>query len=399
MQYRKDPKSGNQLSVLGFGLMRLPRGITGTDLEKTTALVAQAIAGGVNYFDTAYVYPGSEVAFGRALETLSLGDPGLRDRIYLATKLPHQQCRKYEDFDRIFFEQLNRLKTDRVDYYLIHNLPSPHYWQKLVGLGVEGWIEEKKASGLIGLAGFSFHGKQDDFLQLLDMYPWDFCQIQYNYLDTNYQAGLVGMQAAHARQMMVVIMEPLRGGKLANGLPQRALALLKAAEPETSAAAWALRWIWDQEEPTVVLSGMNAAEQLQDNLKTAMDAEPGMLSAEQKHMIGQVVSIVEGSYKIACTGCNYCMPCPDGVNIPDCFAAYNTRAANGFIAGVSQYMTGIASPHPERYSGPGRCRACGNCEKKCPQNLAIIESLKQVKRTMEPWWYKPAMAVMRRVMG
>ncbi|MCL2136165.1 MAG: aldo/keto reductase [Coriobacteriia bacterium] len=394
MIYRSDPRSGKQLSQLGFGLMRLPRGLTGTDLEKTTAMLEYAVGQGLNYFDTAYVYPGSETTFGRALEA-----SGLRDQLNIATKLPHQQCRSAADFDRIFNEQLNRLKTDHIDYYLIHNLPKAALWQRLVDIGIKEWIEEKKASGQIGQIGFSFHGSQADFLELLDAYDWEFCQIQYNYLDVNYQAGQLGLKAAYERGLMIVIMEPLRGGRLANGLPKKAEELMQASDRQASYASWAFRWLFDQAEPTVVLSGMGSIDQLTDNINTASSFGPGMLSAEQHQLIEDVINIVANNYRINCTGCSYCMPCPQGVNIPDCFAAYNTYHSQGFIAGVSQYMTGIASPRPDRYSGPTKCIACGTCEQKCPQGIPIIDSLKEVKQLMEPFWYKPAMAAMKLVMG
>ena len=393
MQYRTDPRSGQQLSALGFGLMRLPRGLTGIDQEQTTALVAQARAGGVNYFDTAYVYPGSEAALGRALQAL-----GQRSQIYLASKLPHQQCQTPADFDRIFQEQLTRLQTDYLDYYLIHNLPTPALWQRLVDLGIADWLNARQTGGQIRQVGFSFHGKQADFLELLTAWDWDFCQIQYNYLDTHYQAGQVGLRAAAQRNIAVIIMEPLRGGKLAGGLPAQAQAMFQAAEPTTSMAAWGLRWIWDQPEPTVVLSGMNNSNQLADNLVTAAAAGVGNLSAEQRQLFSDVQAVIRASYKIPCTGCNYCMPCPHGVNIPDCFAAYNTRAAQGLVAGFTQYMTSITPYAPARYSGPGRCVSCGRCERKCPQQLPVMADLVEVKKHMEPAWTRPLLAIARRVM-
>ncbi|MDR2956690.1 MAG: aldo/keto reductase [Coriobacteriales bacterium] len=394
MEYRIDPKTGNRLSILGFGMMRLPRGITGTDQEKVTAMVGQAVESGVNYFDTAFVYPGSEVATGRAL-----AETGFRDKIFLATKLPHQQVRKTEDLDRIFAEQLKRLQTDRIDYYLMHNLPSVTLWQRLVERGVIDWLAAKQADGFIGQVGFSFHGKQVDFLELLEAFDWGFCQMQYNYLDVNYQAGQTGLKTAAERGMMVVIMEPLRGGKLAVGLPAKAESAFKAAEPGVSIASWGLRWIWDQPEPTVVLSGMGTMEQLTDNLATAATANPGMLSQAQHDLIKRAIDIIEAGYKVPCTACNYCMPCPHGVNIPDCFTAYNTRATQGLIAGMSQYFSGVGMPNPDRYSGPDKCQACGTCERKCPQNIAIIDSLKEVKKHMEPFWTKAVKLGVRIMMG
>jgi len=391
VQYRKDPKTGTELSVLGFGCMRFPRGITGIDMAKTEAMLRNAIEHGVNYFDTAYVYGGSEVAVGEIL-----AKDGLRDRIYLATKLPHQQCKSYEDFDRLFSTQLERLKTDHIDYYLLHNLPSRELWQRLVGLGIEKWIAEKKASGQVRQLGFSFHGAQPDFLDLLEVYNWDFCQIQYNYLDEHYQAGRAGLKAAYAKGLPVIIMEPLRGGKLSNGLPKEAAQILRAAEPQVSLASWAFRWLYDQKEVSVVLSGMSTAEQVEDNLKTAAEAAVGMFSPEQHRLLNQAIEIVKKSYRVPCTGCNYCMPCPHGVNIPGCFSAYNTRSAQGLISGMTQYVTSTAANHPGRYAGAGNCQACGECEAKCPQHIPIIEQLEEVKRHMEPFWFKLLLRILQR---
>ncbi|MCL2632187.1 MAG: aldo/keto reductase [Coriobacteriia bacterium] len=391
MQYRTDPRSGNQLSILGFGMMRLPRGLTGIDQDKTTAMVSLAIQEGINYFDTAHVYAGSEEATGKALAAA-----GMRAQIFLATKLPHQKCRSYSDFDHYFNEQLTRLQTDYIDYYLIHNLPAASAWQRLLDMGIEGWLKEKQASGQIRQIGFSFHGQQADFLELLEAYDWDFCQIQYNYLDVSFQAGQIGLKAAHEKGMMVVIMEPLRGGKLATGLPSRAVQAMQRVEPQSSQASWAFRWLWNQVEPTVVLSGMGTTEQLLDNLNTAANATAGMLTEEQEKVIDQTVTAIQVGYKVPCTGCNYCMPCPQGVNISGCFAAYNTRTAQGLIAGYMQYFTGTGANRKDRYSGPKNCIACGNCEKQCPQNIAIIESLAEVKKRMEPFWFGALQAAVRR---
>jgi predicted aldo/keto reductase-like oxidoreductase len=392
MQYRNDPKSGNELSLLGFGLMRLPRTLTQQiDIDKTEAMVRMAVEQGVNYFDTAYVYGGSEEAFGKVLART-----GLRDRLYLATKLPHAQCKRYEDFDRIFSTQLERLGTDHIDYYLIHNLPDTTLWQRLVDLGIERWIAQKQVDGQIGSLGFSFHGKQPDFLQLLDVHDWDFCQIQYNYLDENYQAGHAGLEAAAAKGLPVIIMEPLRGGKLATGLPKKAEQLFKAADSRASIASWGFRWVFDQPEATVTLSGMGSIEQLEDNLRTAADALPGALNPEQRALYEQVQDIVRESYRVDCTGCNYCMPCPSGVNIPGCFAAWNTRASQGLVAGYTQYITSTGANHAGRYSGPRQCVQCGACERKCPQHIAIMERLQEVNKEMEPFWFTGLLKIIQR---
>jgi predicted aldo/keto reductase-like oxidoreductase len=391
MRYRRDPKSGNELSALGFGCMRFPRMLGMTDRDKTAALLLSAVERGVNYLDTAYVYPESEVVLGDILHKNNL-----RPKIFLATKLPHQKCRASEDFERLFQEQLERLKTDYIDYYLIHNLPSPVLWQRLCGLGIEAWIAEKKASGQIRQIGFSFHGAQPDFLALLDAYDWDFCQIQYNYMDENYQAGRAGLERAQEKGLPVIIMEPLLGGKLATGLPREATRRFKEANPSRSLASWAFRWLWNQPGVTVVLSGMNSIEQLDDNIASAAEAEPGMLSAEETAVFAPVIAAFSAAYKVPCTGCNYCMPCPNGVNIPGCFAAYNASYAVGFVPAMQSYVTSTAVNHPGESHGSKACVRCGACEKKCPQHIEIMNSLERVTKRMEPFWFGALLWVIRR---
>ncbi|MDR2904079.1 MAG: aldo/keto reductase [Clostridiales bacterium] len=385
MQYRLDEKSGNRLSVLGFGLMRLPRGMsTRIDIDQSEQLVLQAIERGVNYFDTAYVYMGSEQAFGEIIRR----NPAIRAKIFIATKLPHYQCKTYDDFDRIFNRQLERLHTDYIDYYLIHNVPTLASWQAVCAIGVEKWIAEKKASGQIRQIGFSFHGIQEEFLNLLDVYDWDFCQIQYNYMNENYQAGRKGLLKAHEKGLPVVIMEPLLGGKLAAGLPKKAETLFKNAVGGFSPAAWALRWVWHHKEATLLLSGMGSEAQVAENIQTAETAVPGMLTEKEMATIKQAEAIFKESYKIPCTGCNYCLPCPKGVNIPGCFAGYNVSFSSGLIAGISQYMTSTAVMNPKQNSGPANCVKCGKCEKQCPQHIRIMNALEAVSKRMEPFWVR-----------
>jgi predicted aldo/keto reductase-like oxidoreductase len=253
--------------------MRFPRSGATVNRAETERLILTAIEQGINYFDTAYVYGNSEEILGDILAR-----NGVRDRVFLATKLPFMKCKRYEDFDRIFDEQLARLKTDHIDYYLIHNLSDPELWRNLMEMGVERWIGEKKAVGQIENIGYSFHGAEDGFLEILDAYDWDFCQIQYNYMNENYQAGRVGLRRAHEKGLAVIVMEPLLGGKLANGLPKKAEELFAQAPGGHSPATWALRWLWDQPEVTVVLSGMSSAAQLEENLRVAEGARVGMFT-------------------------------------------------------------------------------------------------------------------------
>jgi len=389
MQYRLDKKSGNKLSALGLGCMRFPRNIGGIDLKKTESIVMSSIENGINYFDTAWIYPGNEEALGTVLEKNRV-----RDKIYIATKLPAMFVGKAKEMDRYFNEQVKRLRTETIDYYLIHNLTDLYSWRHLVNLGIESWISGKKKSGQISQIGFSFHGTGEEFLKILNAYPWEFCLIQYNYSDINFQAGVKGLKKA-AETMPVMIMEPLLGGKLAGGLPPKAKEIFRNAGKVSGAgagagvpvpgspAAWGLRWLWNQSEVSVVLSGMNDTAQVEENARLAADCAAGSLSLEELAIYDKVRDVFNASYKIHCTGCGYCLPCPKGVNIPGSFAAYNNSYVIGWGSAVKQYAnsTGIASAAG---SGPENCVSCGACEKHCPQKIAIAKSLSLVRKRMEP---------------
>ena len=394
MRYREDYYSGNQLSALGFGCMRWPRTVAGQiDLDKSQAMVVSAVEQGVNYFDTAYNYAGSEQALG-----IILKNNNLRERIYLATKLPHQKCSDISDVQRIFAEQLAHLKTDYIDYYLIHNIGSLKQWRRLLALGIEQWIEERKATGQIRRIGFSFHGTQADFMELLNCYDWEFCQIQYNYLNIDYQAGRAGLKRAYDYGMPVMVMEPLLGGRLSDKLPKKALRLLTAAQPSLSPTGWALRWLWDQVEPTVVLSGISEMWQLEENIALACGSYPGVLSIEEHALIRQAAALITESYKLPCTGCNYCMPCSQGVNIPGCFAAYNLSYAMGMVLGLQLYIIGTRANNAAGNAQARNCKGCGSCVDKCPQQIAIPQQLQLLRKRLEPWWFGGLLKLLRRFM-
>lgn len=392
MKYRIDPRSGNKLSILGFGCMRFPRNLSRIDMDKTEKLVLLAIDKGINYFDTAYLYFGSEEALGAILEKHKL-----REKVYIATKLPIINCKTYEDFDRFFKLQLEHLRTNYVDYYFMHSLSDMNTWKHLCELGIEKWITEKKASGQIKQVGFSFHGTQAEFMELLDAYDWDFTQIQYNYVNTNYQAGTAGLKKAAEKGLPVIIMEPLLGGKLASGLPQKAVELLKNADASLSPTAWSLRWLWDAPEVTLVLSGMNDFPQIKENITLADNSMAGMLTQKEHETVKSVVNIFNESFKIPCTGCNYCIPCPQRINIPACFSAYNMSHTVGKMAGFQQYMTATGAMDINKKASASDCVKCGKCEKHCPQHIQIIKSMELVSKRMEPLWFKPVIRLVRRI--
>jgi hypothetical protein len=301
--------------------------------------------------------------------------------MHIATKLPHYLIRKPEDMERYFQEQLKRLHTDYIDYYLMHMLPDVTTWERLKGLGVEQWLEEKKASGAIRNVGFSYHGNTHSFQALLDARDWDFCQIQYNYIDEHTQAGRRGLAYAHEKGLPVIIMEPLRGGRLVNALPPKAQKLFAEATPQRSSAEWGLRWLWNQPEVTVVLSGMNSMEMVAENCRIASQVEAGEMGEREMELYRQVKEAINEKIKVGCTGCGYCMPCPKGVDIPGAFRCYNARYTEGFYTGMKEYF--MCTTLRGKRSNASQCVKCGRCEKHCPQGIQIRAELDNVRRVME----------------
>ncbi len=380
MQYRKD-KKGNEISVLGYGCMRFTKKGNAVDLDKAEQELMTAIRAGVNYLDTAYVYPGNETAVGELLSRNHC-----REEIYLATKLPHYLIKSAEGAERMFQEQLRRLKTDYIDYYLMHMLTDIPTWEKLKGLGVAQWIEEKLASGQIRNIGFSYHGNADMFMQLVDAYDWDFCQIQYNYMDEHSQAGVKGLRYAHQKGLPVIIMEPLRGGRLVELLPESAKGLFRREGERRTPAELAFKWLYDQPEVTCVLSGMNSMEMVEQNLKTASDAFVGCLTDEDAALIEQVKQEIAQKVKVGCTGCGYCMPCPKGVDIPGAFRCYNAVYSEGKRSGRRDYLQCTA--FRKETSSASQCIGCGKCESHCPQQIEIRKELKNAAAELENLRYK-----------
>ncbi|MBP3409799.1 MAG: aldo/keto reductase [Clostridia bacterium] len=375
MNYRFD-KYGNRISILGFGCMRFPMSMGRIDMAETEREIMAAYQGGVNYFDTAYVYPGSEAALGEILEK-----NGIRDQVNITTKLPHYLIRSRESVEKMFAEELRRLRTDHVDYYLMHMLTDVQTWEKLKGIGVLDWLEEKKRSGQIRQIGFSYHGNTDMFCKLVEAYDWDLCMIQYNYMDEHSQAGRRGLEFAHAKGLPVMIMEPLRGGKLVSHLPEEARRIFAQHPVKHTPAQWAFRWLWNQPEVTCVLSGMNSMEMVQDNMSTASSVEAGELTQADLDMLSRVLKATNARMKVGCTGCGYCMPCPMHVDIPGTFAAYNRRYSEGKFWGLVDYA--ICTAMRKTSTAASNCVECGKCEKHCPQKIEIRRELKNARRELE----------------
>lgn len=380
MNYRKD-KYGNDLSILGFGCMRFQTKRGKIDMEEAEREIMTAYRGGVNYFDTAYIYPGSEALIGEIFER-----NGIRDKINIATKLPHYLIKSRETLEKLFEEQLSRLRTDYIDYYLMHMLTDTATWNRLRELGIEEWIAEKKASGAIRQVGFSYHGNSDMFCNLVDAYDWDFCMIQYNYMDENTQAGRRGLRYASKKGLPVMIMEPLRGGKLVNRLPEEAKRIFAEHTPKFTPAQWSFRWLWNQPEVTVVLSGMNTDEMVRDNMETASSVKIGELTGADEGMLQNVIRAINSGMKVGCTGCGYCMPCPKNVDIPGTFAAYNRIYSDGKLAGLREYF--MCTAMRKNPTAASNCVDCGKCEKHCPQNIDIRNKLKDAKRELENPLYR-----------
>ncbi len=396
MQYRDVPKTGEKLSILGFGCMRLPLQDGRIHEDRAAEQIRLAIDHGVNYLDTAWPYHSgeSENFLGRALAG------GYRDKVHLATKLPSWMIRSRRDMDFYLDAQLQKLKTEQIDYYLLHTLNGYH-WANLYKLGVLDFLDQAQADGRIRNAGFSFHGLFRDFQEIVDAYPWDVCQIQYNYLDEELQAGTAGLHLAAARGLGVIVMEPLRGGSLGmHPPPPDIAAVFEQAEKPRSPAAWALEWVWDHPEVTTVLSGMNEEEQVRENLEIAARAAPKALNAEEQQIIRRAAATYRRIMPVGCTGCGYCKPCPEGVDIPNCFDTYNTLHMFGtaeqtkFVYAIR--LSGLLSG---RAGFASQCIQCGECLDKCPQELPIPELLENVVHELEDAGLEERIAWARRYLN
>ncbi len=363
MKYRT--LAGEKVSVLGFGCMRFPitsDNAADIDEEKTTNMLHYAVENGVNYFDTAYVYHNrkSEDFIGKALKPF-------RNEIHIATKCPTWEVKCEDDFDRILEDQLKKLDTDYIDFYLMHALDKDRFDNIVLKFNLIDKLNKAKAEGKIHHIGFSFHDDLDTFKRIIDSNPaWEFCQIQLNYINTEYQAGLEGLEYAHKKGLDVIIMEPLLGGKLANPSPQVADVL----SDEKSPVEWAMDFLWNREEVSLLLSGMGAMEQVKSNIEYADKAEVGMLTSDNLDMLKRTKEVFDKMALVPCTKCAYCMPCPFGLDIPKTFEAYNATASLGMDRAKSIYS--------EISKGPDQCKKCKKCEKVCPQNIKISSIMTKI---------------------
>lgn len=377
MQYRKD-KYGNDISLLGYGCMRFTKKGTGIDYEKAEKEILCAISGGVNYFDTAYVYGGSEECLGTILQKNHC-----REKVNIATKLPQYIIRNAASIEKIFQEELKRLKTDYIDYYLMHMFTDIQGWENIKALGIEDWIKEKKEKGIIRNIGFSYHGNTEMFIKLLDAYDWDFCQIQYNYLDEHSQAGRRGLKAAAEKGIPVIIMEPLRGGKLVDQIPEKAKKMIANHKNHWTPPEMGLRWLWNQKEVTCVLSGMNSLEMVEENMRIASDVQIGEFGEEENALVRDVVKIIKDKEKVGCTACRYCMPCPKGVDIPGNFYYYNQMYIDSKNSARMEFAQVMGMRKEPGFAS--QCIQCGKCEQHCPQHIEIRKMLKEADRALRPW--------------
>ena len=379
MQNRLIKKTGDEISPLGFGAMRLPLKNGKIDRDKAGNLIYHAIENGVNFIDTAYLYGDSETFLGEILTD------EIKSKVKICTKLPAINVRKYEDMEKILDEQLGRLQIDCIDYYLIHAVDLKAI-NRLLKRDLIKFLNKAKSEGKIKHVGFSYHGPKEEFPLLIDGYDWDVVMVQYNYFDENVQASVEGIEYAASKGMGIFVMEPLKGGILAGKMPEEAEAIFKKANPNKSIAQWALEWVLNNRNVTCVLSGMNSLEQLDENLDVANRTTPMSMSFEDLETVELVKRVMRNSLKINCSTCGYCMPCPRGVNISECMKIYNEKYLFGHKGFVNQsfmdyyqYVGGIMG----NSGNAGKCNGCGKCLRKCPQKLDIVSELKKVKKEFE----------------
>jgi predicted aldo/keto reductase-like oxidoreductase len=375
MEYREFGKTGLKVSILGFGMMRLPilnNDISVIDEIQATKMIRMAIDQGVNYIDTAYGYHQYQSEHF-AKKVLS---DGYRKKVFLASKLPVWLTHQVSDFEKYFSEQKEKLGTDCIDMYLLHALDRKR-WEEVASLGVLDFLENKKKNGEIRFIGFSFHDEYPVFEQIIRAYDWDFCQIQLNYMDTTIQAGLRGLTLAGEKGMGIVVMEPLKGGKLASP-PNSIKGVFKKIQPTWSPVEWAFRWVGHLPEVSIFLSGMSSIEQTEENIRIAASIKANDFSTVHHQAIDTVKSLYESFKQIPCTGCRYCLPCPEGVAIPDVFSIFNDAAMYGSMDSSKFAYENFFSSE----SKADRCIECHRCETLCPQKLDIAKLLKHAHKSL-----------------
>lgn len=377
MQIRKIKKNGDEISALGFGAMRLPTKNGRIDKERAKKQIYYAIDNGINFIDTAFPYHGgsSESFLGEILK----GE--YRKKVKLCTKMPSWSIKKYEDMEKYLQIQLEKLQTDYIDYYLIHSLGKGSF-EKLKELGVLEFLDDAKAKGKIKYAGFSFHDNSDAFKGITDAYDWDACLIQYNYLDEKNQAGTEGVKYAASKGMAVFIMEPLKGGLLAGEVPEKVKEIWETSDVKRSSAEWALKWVLNHKEVTCVVSGMNDEEHIKENIRVANETLPDSLTIKELELYEEVKDVYKNLMKIDCGGCGYCMPCPVGVDIPECFGLYNHKHMFNSGRASFTYLTRFGGVFSGNESHADLCINCGKCIKACPQKLDIPELLADVSKEL-----------------
>ncbi|QYE99377.1 aldo/keto reductase [Paraclostridium sordellii] len=376
MRYREFGSTGEKISILGFGCMRFPQTDGKINEDETLKMVRYAIDSGVNYIDTAYPYHGgeSELVVGRILKD------GYREKVNLATKLPSWNIKSREDMDKYLNEQLKKLQTNYIDFYLVHALDE-ELWDNLVKNGIFDFLDEIKRNKKVRYVGFSFHDKYEVFEKIIDDYDWDFTQIQYNYIDEEYQAGTKGLEYAYKKGLGIVIMEPLRGGKLVNNLSDDIKDIIKFANTQKSPTKWAFKFLYNKSEIGIVLSGMSTMEQVIENIKICdEEGKANSMTKDEKKIIGNLGEKFKSKIKVDCTACKYCIPCPRGVNIPGCFEALNNASMFDDVESVKINMYKFIE---ENESDASMCIECGKCEVMCPQHINIIDKLKEVKYTFK----------------
>ncbi len=402
MEYRVDARTGRDVSLLGFGAMRLKNKGAGIDIELAREQIKYAVDNGINYLDTAYLYGNGSGSNERVLGEI-IEDLGYRDMVFFSTKMNRMIIHSRDDMEEMFTNQLNNLRTSYIDYYFLHNVISYSDVVKLIDLGLFDFIEDKKSKGQIINMGFSFHGSLDDFKKILDLYDWDVTLLQYNYLDNNMQAGLEGIKLAHSRGMSVVIMEPLKGGLLAGNMPVEVEKLLSSSSTNRNSVDLAFSWIYDTPEVTCVLSGMNSMEMIRENISIVNNHMSNPLSEDEILLINQIKDVLERLNKINCTGCNYCMPCPKGINIPAIFKYCNDKhlfpenksfgVNHTFVLYAGNILGVTGEPHDASL-----CVDCGLCTSKCPQLLDIPKLIRQVDDEYHGKYVRPFIPVLKKLM-